>query len=68
MLRTPPWIQAKISSFEEYNVFIASFKAFITLIFKSLVIPVIWLAIHESHHFLLRIAPFFALNRIFFSS
>ena len=38
--------------------------AFITPILKSLVVPVIWLALIGAIYS--RIAPFFALNRIFF--
>ena len=37
---------------------------FITPILKSLVVPVIWLALIDAIYS--RIAPFFALNRIFF--
>ena len=37
---------------------------FITSILKSLVVPVIWLALIGAIYS--RIAPFFALNRIFF--
>ena len=39
-------------------------RIFITLILKSLVVPVIWLALIDVIYS--RIAPFFALNRIFF--
>ena len=40
------------------------FKCFITTILKSLVVPVIWMALIDAIYS--RIAPFFALNRIFF--
>ena len=40
------------------------FYIFITPILKSLVVPVIWLALIGAIYS--RIAPFFALNRIFF--
>ena len=43
----------------EWNVL-----SFITAILKSLVVPVIWLALINAIYS--RIAPFFALNRIFF--
>ena len=40
------------------------FKCFIPTILKSLVVPVIWMALIDAIYS--RIAPFFALNRIFF--
>ena len=58
-----------------YNIFVADiisrhtsrpkgFISFITPILKSLMVPVIWLALIGAIYS--RIAPFFALNRIFF--
>ena len=44
--------------------FLETLSLFITSILKSLVVPVIWLALIGAIYS--RIAPFFALNRIFF--
>ena len=44
--------------------FLRRMTLFITPILKSLVVPVIWLALIDAIYS--RIAPFFALNRIFF--
>ena len=44
--------------------FLRRMTLFITPILKSLVVPVIWLALIDAIYS--RITPFFALNRIFF--
>ena len=53
-----------ICSSEWYSTLAEIFTYFITPILKSLVVPVIWLALIGAIYS--RIAPFFALNRIFF--
>ena len=52
-------------SFSTIFVELKKLSAFITPILKSLVVPVIWLALIGAIYS--RIAPFFALNLIFFS-
>ena len=53
-------------SFSTILVELKKITAFITPILKSLVVPVFWLALIGAIYS--RIAPFFALNRIFFSA
>ena len=53
-----------ICSSEWYSTLAEIFTYFITPVLKALVVPVIWLALIGAIYS--RIAPFFALNRIFF--
>ena len=54
----------RLSHFSHLFILNNAFTRFITPVLKSLVVPVIWLALIGAIYS--RIVPFFALNRIFF--